>query len=243
MDLKRYTRKSDINVLLDHCVVCYEQKGLTSLLAIFHDSILYHKVKFPLLEHCARVLYESITEEDLIPFCNEVCKRKTEGGNVVLGILMQKYAESHFQVAVQKTTTYLADADQWYVSDIIGERFFGVGMLVHFEKFFVEMKKLSKHESHWVVRALGAGGHYAIKKGLGLPEAERLFLLLLSASNSSHKEIRQGIGWAAKTTAKFHPGIIEKYQTQISAQSVPNWFRSKIEIGLNRNAYAQSKRG
>ena len=54
------------------------------------------------------------------------------------------------------------------------------------------------------------------------------------------KEIRQGIGWAAKTTARFHPDIIANFNNEIQDSSaVANWFRKKIEIGLNRNKHAQ----
>ena len=61
--------------------------------------------------------------------------------------------------------------------------------------------------------------------------------------NSKEKEVRQGIGWAAKTTAKFHPDIIQQYQSEIHNQEkVANWFRRKIQIGLERHEYAKRNR-
>ena len=88
------------------------------------------------------------------------------------------------------------------------------------------------------------GAHYAVKKGLGKKEVEQVFLLLMTMVKTNDRQIKQGVGWAAKTTAKFHPDLIEKYNSRIQNYTeIPNWFRKKIEIGLNRNAYAKGKRG
>lgn len=59
-------------------------------------------------------------------------------------------------------------------------------------------------------------------------------------ANTSNKEIRQGIGWAAKTTAKFHPEIINNFKDQIlQTEKVKTWFRTKIRIGLDRGRYEE----
>ena len=239
-----YTRKGDVKLILGQAVQVYQEEGLHTFIDVFHNLILAHKVKFPLLEFCAQTLYLVLPVSEHFAFCDEVSKRKTEGGNVILGIFMQLNLPSYFRETITKTTEYIADADEWYVCDIIGERVFGYSLLTDFERTFAEIERLSKHESNWVVRSLGAGSHYAIKKGLDKMNVDQLFVLLMTMTNTKDRQIIQGVGWAAKTTAKFHPDIITKYTDKIfDRNSIPNWFRSKIRIGLNRNKHAQAKRG
>lgn len=237
--MNTYTRKGDIKIILAKTIAVYDNEGFAAFNESFHDLVLGHKVKFPLLEFCARSLTEILSPEEQILFCDEVCRRKTEGGNVILGILLQDRLATNFSLATRKATEYIADANDWYVCDIIGERVWGVGLLNHFEDMLAVFEKLRHHESNWVVRSLGAGGHYAIKKRLEKEKVEQVFKLLMQMCDTKDRQIRQGVGWAAKTTAKFHPDLISKYDRQLQAESIPNWFRNKITIGLNRYHYAQ----
>lgn len=234
------TRKSEVRELLLQCTVAYDTYGLDNCVVVVNDILLTRKVKFPLLEFCGRAFYEHLQQHDHIPFCDAIQKLKTEGGNVLLGIVLQLRLEEHFKETVAKTIEYIAAADIWYVCDIIGERVWGVSLLNEPERTIPEIQKLTTHQSHWIIRSLGAGAHYAIKKGISVEFVETLFKLLLRCSNSSDKEIRQGIGWAAKTTARFHPEIIYAHRSEINnTEKVANWFRRKIEIGLERHHYAQ----
>lgn len=236
------TRKPEITTLTQACIDTFHAEGVHACVACIQKSILDNKVKFPLLEHCAKLLYEHLPEEVHIAFCDKVEELKTIGGNVLLGIILQQRMGKHYRESIDKATEYISMADAWYVCDIIGERVFGVGLLQYTTKTMKEVKRLSGHEANWVVRSLGAGTHYAIKKGLPAEHVDTLFTLLLSMATTKDKEIKQGVGWAAKTTAKFHPHIIDKYQEQIDdKEKVAQWFRTKIAIGLNRNNYA--KRG
>ena len=238
--MRLVTRKSEIKELLTLCVNTYYSDDLDACVSEFNKEILSHKVKFPLLEYCGETLYKTFAENEHIPFCDQIQALETEGGNVILGIILQKRLENHFNQSLKKATEYIAKADIWYVCDIIGERVFGYSLLHLPRKAIPEIKKLSCHPTNWVIRSLGAGTHYAIKKGLDKDNVTTVFKILLSMANTTDKEIRQGIGWAAKTTAKFHPDIIEYYNDEINnTEKVANWFRKKIEIGLNRNDYAK----
>ncbi|MDH7447121.1 DNA alkylation repair protein [Aquimarina sp. 2201CG14-23] len=238
--MKVITKKS---VVKEHLVICldaYFSNGLSDCINEFYNRILTQKVRFPLLEYCAEVFYERILEEEHINFCDQIQSLHTEGGNVILGIILQKRLTTHFNESLQKATEYIADADIWYVCDIIGERVFGFSLLTEPDKTIPEIQTLAKHPINWVIRSLGAGIHYSIKKGLASNYVDILFNLLLSLANNKDKEIRQGIGWAAKTTAKFHPNIIEHHKNKIyDHEKVANWFRKKISIGLNRHEYAK----
>lgn len=236
--MRLITKKSEIKELLESCFAIYNQNGLDSFVNIIHSEILANKVKFPILEYCGEAIYNTLPENQHIVFCDHIQQLKTEGGNVLLGIILQKRLESHFTQSIDKATEYIADADIWYVCDIIGERVFGYSLLNSPEKTIPEIKRLSNHKTNWVIRSLGAGTHYAIKKGLKEEHVKTMFEILLSMANTKDKEIRQGVGWASKTTAKFHPDIIKFYQKDIqNTELVANWFRKKIEIGLNRNNY------
>lgn len=237
------TRKGELKEEMIFCTEAYTEQGLEACWREFDQRILQAKVKFPLLEFCASILYELLDKKEQLSFCDWVSKGGSEGGNVILGILLQKRMPNYFEESVQKTAEYIAAGQAWYVSDIIGERVWGFTLLYQTEEMLNEMRKLAKHPSHWVVRSLGAGAHYAIKKGLAKDKVHELFGFLLSLASSKNYEIRRGIGWAAKTTGKFHPEIIAAYQKQIDdAELTGNWFRSKVNMGLNRNAYAQRNR-
>mgnify|MGYP001954852224 CR=1 FL=1 len=234
------TKKSNIRVLLGACLKAYQSDGLDSCISKLNQLILSQRVKFPLLEFCAVEFYSNIPRHDHISFCDQIQHLKTEGGNVIIGKLLQQNLKNDSKQSFEKATEYIADADIWYVCDIIGERVFGYSLLHQPEITIPVVQKLSNHPSNWVIRSLGAGIHYSIKKGLDKQNVNTLFQLLLSMANTKDKEIRQGIGWAAKTTARFHPEIIDQFETEIhNTEKVANWFRTKISIGLNRNNYAQ----
>lgn len=238
------TKKSELTPLLEQCISTYNDGGLQACVSQFNDLILANKVRFPLLEYCAEVLFEQLPEQEHIPFCDKIEALKTEGGNVILGKLLQKRLPDHFRLSIDKATEYIAKAHVWYICDIIGERVYGYALRHQPRITIPEIERLSHHEANWVVRSLGAGAHYAIKKGLDKEHVSTIFKLLLSMANNRDKEIKQGIGWAAKTTAKFHPDLIEQYKSEIeNTEKVARWFRTKIKIGLDRNRYAKGNRG
>lgn len=242
--MRTITRKPEVKAETEACINAYHTGGLQAGIDAVQSRLLGNKIKFPLLEYAATLLYEALPEEEHIPFCTAVEKLKTIGGNVLIGILLQHRLEHHFQESLERATYYISLADVWYVCDIIGERTYGFALLNYPAKTIPIIKKLSTHDTNWVIRSLGAGTHYALKKGLGAEDADTMFRILLTMANTKDKEIRQGVGWAAKTTAKFHPDIIDRYQTEINnTEQVANWFRKKIEIGLNRNKYAKGHRG
>ncbi len=237
------TRKFEVKIYLDQCVLVYQTMGLTACVKELHIQVLKRKVRFPLLEYCAKTLYQKIPESEHIIFCDQIEALHTEGGNVILGMMLQIRLIDNFKQSIEKATEYVSNADVWYVCDIIGERVFGYALLNWPVKTIPEIKRLSNHPANWVIRSLGAGIHYAIKKGLDENNVKTVFRLLLSMANTKDKEIRQGVGWAAKTTAKFHPEIIDFFQKEIdNEEQVANWFRVKIDIGLKRNNYAKRNR-
>ncbi len=233
---KIISRKPEIKKHTDACLDVYREQGVSAFIKTFNTQVLQNKVKFPMLEYSGKLLCESIPPEEQLEICDRIERLKTIGGNVIIGIILQLRLKDYFEQSLEKATEYISQADAWYVCDIIGERVFGFALLHHSLETIPEIKKRSGHSSNWLLRSLGAGIHYAIKKGLDKKSVKTLFRILLSKANTKDKEIRQGIGWAAKTTAKFHPDIIAHFAATINDDDiVDNWFRRKIDIGLKRN--------
>lgn len=238
------TRKSEIKIYLSNCIQAYHQKGITACVAELNSQILNRKVRFPLLEFCAHELSHEIKADEQILLCDKIEALKTEGGNVILGIMLQNRLKNHFEESLNKTTEYISKAHIWYICDIIGERTYGYALRHYPNKTIPVITKLSNHPTNWVKRSLGAGVHNAVRKGLDKQHVSTIFLILISMANNMDKEIRQGIGWAAKTTARFHPDIIQKYNKEIhNKEKVANWFRRKIIIGLERHNYDKRNSG
>ncbi|WP_051313126.1 DNA alkylation repair protein [Sporocytophaga myxococcoides] len=241
--MKSITQKGDLNNELQHCFEALDAKGFNEFLSEVHHRLLLAKIKFPLLEYCATEIFKRLDEKDHIEFCSGIAKLKTIGGNVLIGIILQRRLSVYFTQSMEKAADYIEQGEEWYVTDIIGERVFGVALLRYNTEALNFLYQLSNNASPFVVRSIGPGAHFAIKKGLPLKETEGLFKLLLSLANAKDGEIKRGIGWAAKTTAKFYPEIIKKYRDLIDdPEKTGAWFRTKLKIGLDRNLYAKGNR-
>ncbi|MEM8890621.1 MAG: DNA alkylation repair protein, partial [Bacteroidota bacterium] len=208
------SRKPIVRAEVEASLETYQSGGISSLLQELDERLLQVKVRFPLLEYATELLYKSLNDEVQIPFLDRISVLKREGGNVILGKMLQLRLNEHYEESLSKAAEYIAEGKAWFVSDLIGERLFGVALLSFPEKSLKELDKLKQHPSHWVLRALGAGSHYAVKKGLEKDWVEKLFQFLLSMATHKDREVRRGIGWAAKTTARFHPEIIERYEAK-----------------------------
>ncbi|WP_395373864.1 DNA alkylation repair protein [Marinicella sp. W31] len=242
--MRLITRKSDLKPILNVACEKFTQAGLDLMLPYIDDEILSHKVKFPLLEWCASEFHQYIPQSTQLDFCDRIHQLNREGGNVILGKMLQIRSAKNLPESLDKAAEYISQADIWYVADIIGERVFGHTLLHQFHNTFTTIRAMSLSANHWLIRGFGAGSHYSIKKGLPKDDVETLFSWLLLQAHSSNKEIRQGIGWAAKTTAKFHPEIIKTFHQEIHKKhKIAQWFRTKIKIGLERHAHAQRNPG
>lgn len=234
------TRKSELKLILEDLFQEYEKRGITSFIDQFNKQLLQKKVKFPLLEYAATSVHTYFDENLHISICDEIETLRTIGGNVIIAILLKERLPYHLDESFAKAVEFIAQGEEWYVSDIIGERVFGNGILQFPALAIPQLQRMSIHESQWVVRSIGAGSHLATKRGLEKPVAQEVFQLLLQLGGSTNYQIRRGIGWAAKTMAKFHPDVIEQNQLQIQDEKIGNWFRKKVNIGLERHQHAQS---
>ncbi|MBS1635207.1 MAG: DNA alkylation repair protein [Bacteroidetes bacterium] len=237
--------KSYVKPILPELIDAYEAGGAEALTALLRKQILKEKIKFPVLEYTARELFSAIPDKEQLQVCDLISDLHEIGGNVFLGIALQMRLSKHFNECFRKAPEYMMAGNEWYVCDIIGERVMGYALLMYPKKTIPVLKKLAAHPDKWVVRSVGVGAHYAIKKGLKKEHVKDMFELLLSLSTTTDFHTKKGIGWAAKTTAKFHPDIIQAYQQQITTSAdIRPWFKTKIKIGLGRSSkYAKRHTG
>lgn len=207
-----------------------------TLAAQIQRTVLAKKVRFPVLEHISSLLYSTVANKKQIKFLDEIAGLNEVGRSVILGKILQLRLQKYFKESLQKAQEYIIEGDKWYVCDIISERVMGYALLKMPEETLPVLKRFSKQSNHWIVRSVGAATHYAVKKGLTKKDSERSFLILLSCASVHHPDIKKGIGWAAKTVAKFHPDIITKYRNDIDTNpEIKQWFKTKIDIGLSRS--------
>jgi len=233
------TSKATVNKLIADAMQAHNI-GLSHFIAAVQASILQKKIRFPLLEHTANVIQQCIPEEEHIPFLDQTLALKELGGYVFAGKMLQNRLPKHFAQSIDKAVGYIVDGNEWYVCDIIGERVMGHALLTMPEETLPVLRGFASHTDKWIVRCIGVAGHYAVKNGLKKVYVDEFFQLLLSLSAATEFHTKKGVGWAAKTCAKFHPEIIARYRQQIDADTTRQWFRTKVEIGLGRTAkYAQ----
>jgi len=228
--------RRELQPAIDHVINGYTNKGIDAAVTLLDKRVLKKKVRFPVLEYVAKMLYEAIPTAQHLSLTDKVMELAEVGRYVITGIILQLRLEKHHKASIQKAAEYIVQGNDWLACDIIGERVMGYALLTEPMKTLPMLKKLAMEENKWLVRCVGVAAHYATKKGLKKQYVEEMFRLLLSFGNTTDFHTKKGIGWAAKTSARFHPDIIARYQSQIEGdERVKQWFRTKIKIGLGRS--------
>ncbi|MBO9702161.1 MAG: hypothetical protein J7604_18270 [Sporocytophaga sp.] len=162
--MKSITKKGDLNHEILQCFEALDAEGFNAFLSEVYQRLLFPKIKFPLLEYCATEISQRLEEKDHIEFCSGISKLKTIGGNVLIGIMLQKRLSVNFIQSMEKAAEYIEQGEEWYVTDIIGERVYGIALLRYNTEALSFLYQLSNNASPFVVRSIGPGAHYASKK-------------------------------------------------------------------------------
>ena len=229
------TQKPVIQQRVEKAISLYQEKNIQPFIAEVHANILQQKVRYPLLEYAARLMYEHIPYQEQLAVADAVMHLHENGSSVIAGIILQLRLYKGVEEPIQKAGEYMILGDEWHVCDNTAERVMGYALLTQPEKTIPILRELTRTESKWLVRSVGVATHYATKKGLKKKFADDMFLLLLSQSHVTDFHPKTGIGWGAKTIVKFHPDIYEKYKPEIEDEKVRQWFKTKIKIGLGRS--------
>lgn len=198
-------------------------------------NILKQKIRFPALEYFSELVFESIPNKQLYKFLDQIVALDEIGSYTIAGKLLQLNLKNDFTGAHKKANSYILKGNVWYACDIISERVLGVMLLTDPEKTLKINREQINSNNFWLVRSVGVATHYATKKGLAKNYARQQFELLLSKANVTDYHAVTGIGWAAKTIAKFHPDIIAEHNHEMNSTHVKQWFKSKVKIGLGRS--------
>lgn len=206
---------------------------MQDLAQLIDQELLSLKIRFPILEYCTFKLLDLIPEDQQIEFCDLISDHRREGGNVLLGIMLQKRTDKFFDQSMEAGARYIQEGGEWYVCDIISERLYGHALLTLPERTLHLLHKNAKHPSDWMRRSVGVAAHYATKKGLSQQHVRKVFELLLTLGNHKDHHTKRGIGWGAKTACRFHPEIATIYEVDIA--NTGRWFQKKVQIGLQRS--------
>ena len=219
----------DLKIALDFWDADEKDKAWQQL----DTKILFHHVKFPILEKVATLLNERLSEAIIEDLLIRLAKAKHESCYPVIGKLLQLQLSNDLKPTYRKAIKHIILGDKWYVCDIISERVFGEGTLQYFEQSLPLLKLMANHDNSWIQRSIGIGTHYATKKGATKPQAEQLLFLMLENGHKTQLYVKKGIGWPAKTIGKFHPDLMHKHADLIRATKLSTWFKNKIKIGLS----------
>lgn len=234
--MERINSKETIKRIVLQVKKVLDDKGAYAFVTVLHEELLKKKVRFPLLEYAAREIAGFLPEPDQLPVTDHIVELKEIGSQVLAGIILQQRLSVDFEQSIAKACEYIRFGDQWYVCDIIGERVLGYALLSTPEKTIPLLRQLAVQEDKWIVRTVGVAAHYAVKKGLDPVFVVPVFDLLLSLAGTKDFHTKKGIGWGAKTVARFHPDIIARYHLNIASPETKQWFRTKVNIGLNRSS-------
>lgn len=186
-----------------------------------------------MLEYVAVELNEILITTQVDDLLEKLAVIKHESCYPVIGKLLQLRLNNDLPGTFNKAIDHIIRGDVWYACDIISERVFGEGTRRDFETSHELLIKMGEHENIWIQRSIGIATHYATKKKLPKDQVERLLHLMLAHGSKTQLYIKKGIGWPAKTIAKFHPDLIYKHQELIKATKLCKWFKNKINIGLS----------
>ncbi len=231
--MKIITCRSDIislyNFILSENPTYNKEKFIRSV----HTGLLRKKIKFPVLEYAAGLLLNTVPDKKQLSFLDKIISLDEIGSYVLAGKILQLRAEKYYSESINKACEYIISGDKWYSCDIISERVMGFSLLKYPIKTIPILRKLALNKNKWIVRSVGVAAHYAVKKGLDKNHTEKVFLLLIENAVTTDFHTKKGIGWGAKTIAKFHPELIKKHHDRIYKDpEVKQWFKTKIKIGL-----------
>lgn len=242
--MKIITGKTEIKGLLNALENEYSGGSYKKFIELVNSNLFIRKIKFPVLEYASEQFFRFIPLNKQINFLDDVISFDEIGSYVIAGKTLQLRSDKAFKGSLAKAIEYIIEGNEWYVCDIIGERVLGNSLLNETEKTIPYLIKLTKHENKWIVRSVGVAAHYAVKKGLAKKYCDEVFQLLLANAGTTNFHTKKGIGWGAKTIAKFHPDIITKYHSSIyDDPQIKQWFKTKIKIGLGYAKLRADKKG
>ncbi len=222
--------KKEALFVANRIIIAFQTEGLEAAVDETHQLYLTKKVKFPVLEAVAHYLSAHLPIELHIAFCKRIMALHTIGGNVMVGILLQKQLADDRHSTLTTAADWIIQQEVWYSCDIIGERVWGEALVRTPQQMLVFLKAIPLTANPWIIRLIGITGHYGVKRGLDKANCEILFQVLLLHQHHKAVIIKKTIAWAAKTIKRYHPEIPGHYQKQWGkANGGSVWFASALK--------------
>lgn len=201
---------SQANIIGDELATLI-QSGDIDGASIKIDPILNRKTPFSSLNRIGAIVGRCSLEQ-VNPFLARIARDKTMGGWVVIGSALGEQLERDFSGAFIRSREYIVLGDEWYSTDIIGERVPGPGLVHDFYRGISELTNWRDDPNRWVRRAVGVSVHFWAKKSKGDDNyarfVEELLELLIPMFSEWNMDAVKGIGWGIKTLGKHYPNQV-----------------------------------
>ncbi len=176
--------------------------------------VLDEHTKFSLLERIAAPIGTGPLESSNT-FLEIVAHGATEGGWVIIGVILREQLSRDLPGAFQRARGYITAAQVWYATDILGERVPGQGLVEQFETGLAQLKDWRTDPSPWVRRAVGVAVHFWAKRSQGAtelkPRAVTLMDFLEPLIPDWDMDVVKGTGWGLKTLGKYYPEALTNW--------------------------------
>ena len=145
-------------------------------------------------------------------FLQQIAARRTEGGWVVIGSALRKQLDRDPAGALALCREFIAAADVWYATDILGERVPGPAFVGYFYPSLARLAPWRADANRWVRRTVGVAVHFWAKRRRGAveyaPQAEKLLAFLEPMFEERKLDAVKGIGWGLKTLGRYYPELV-----------------------------------
>ena len=176
--------------------------------------ILAEKNPFRLLD----VIGEEIGHgevEQVNTFLEHIAGYKTMGGWVVIASALAQQLTRDLPGAFELCRRYIIAGDVWYVTDILGERVPGPGLVTDFDRVLAHLAPWRADDNRWVRRSVGVAVHFWAKRSRGAAEfstqAEHLLVFLAPMFEERDTDVIKGVGWGLKTIGKYYPELLVEW--------------------------------
>lgn len=227
--------KQELRKYVDAAISAHKSNNQKQFWEIMYKQLLNQKMPFPYSEFIGEKFYESLSKKELLIILDRLVAEEHLGGYVAAGKALQQFLKSEFDFAFEKAVEYMIQGNTWYVTDIIGERVLGGGLLINFNNAYKILESYQQHENFWIKRSVGVAVHLAGKRQIGEEKAKRLMELCLKQAKEKHIHIRKGCGWGIETIGKYYPHVLKQFEERIlNDPDVAAWNKKKYHMGLEK---------
>jgi 3-methyladenine DNA glycosylase AlkD len=178
--------------------------------------VLAQRVRFPILERIGEAMMAQEPQPDALrSLLAAIAATRAIGGWVIIAIALRQDLSHNAAGALAQARDFIAQADVWYGTDIIGERVIGTALLTDFKRSLKLLGDWRHDPNRWIRRAIGAGIHHWAKRSRASSsqarQAGEILHFLEPVLQEQDVDAIKGIGWAIKTLGRFHPDLVARW--------------------------------